>query len=39
MAIAGCANGSGNAQLFAEITGLAEVSETSVGEFALGSPG
>jgi SagB-type dehydrogenase family enzyme len=37
MAIAGCANGSGNTQVFAEITGLDPVSETAIGEFALGS--
>ena len=37
MALAGCANGSGNTQVFAEITGLDPVSETSIGEFALGS--
>jgi len=39
MAIAGCANGSGNIQAFAEITGLDPVSETAIGEFALGSSG
>lgn len=38
MALAGCANGSGNSQAFAEITGLDPLSETSIGEFALGSP-
>ena len=37
MGIAGCANGGGNPQLFAEITGLDPLSETSIGEFALGS--
>jgi SagB-type dehydrogenase family enzyme len=37
MALAGCANGSGNSRLFAEITGLDPVSETAIGEFALGS--
>ena len=37
MALAGCANGSGNTQIFAEITGLDPVSETAIGEFALGS--
>jgi SagB-type dehydrogenase family enzyme len=36
MGIAGCAIGSGNSQLFAEITGLDPVGETSIGEFALG---
>jgi SagB-type dehydrogenase family enzyme len=37
MGLAGCANGSGNSPLFAEITGLDPLVETSVGEFALGS--
>ena len=36
MALAGCANGNGNSQLFAELTGLDQVSETAIGEFALG---
>jgi len=39
MGLAGCANGSGNSRLFAEVTGLDPVSETSIGEFALGSLG
>jgi SagB-type dehydrogenase family enzyme len=39
MALAGCANGGGNSQAFAEITGLDPVGETAIGEFALGSPG
>lgn len=37
MGIAGCANGSGNSPLFAELTGLDPVGETSIGEFAIGS--
>lgn len=37
MGLAGCANGSGNSPLFAEITGLDPVRETSIGEFALGA--
>jgi SagB-type dehydrogenase family enzyme len=37
MGIAGCANGSGNSPLFAEITGLDPLDETSIGEFAIGS--
>ena len=37
MGLAGCAVGSGNSQAFAEITGLDLLSETAVGEFALGS--
>jgi oxazoline/thiazoline dehydrogenase len=37
MGIAGCANGSGNSRLFAQITGLDPLDETSIGEFALGS--
>jgi SagB-type dehydrogenase family enzyme len=37
MAIAGCANGSGDSRLFADATGLDPLVETSVGEFALGS--
>jgi len=37
MGLAGCANGSGDSRLFAEITGLDPLSETSIGEFALGS--
>ena len=37
MGLAGCANGSGDSRLFAEITGLDPLDETSVGEFALGS--
>jgi len=39
MGLAGCAIGSGSIQLFAEITGLDPLSETSIGEFALGSLG
>ena len=39
MGIAGCAIGSGNTQLFAETTSLDPVSETAIGEFALGSQG
>ena len=35
--LAGCANGSGNSRLFAEITGLDPLEETSIGEFALGA--
>jgi len=38
MGLAGCANGSGNIRLFAELTGLDPFSETSIGEFALGAP-
>ena len=37
MGLAGCANGSGDSRLFAEITGLDPLGETSIGEFALGS--
>jgi SagB-type dehydrogenase family enzyme len=37
MGIAGCANGSGNSRLFAQLTGLDPLAETSIGEFALGS--
>jgi oxazoline/thiazoline dehydrogenase len=37
MGLAGCANGSGDSRLFAEITGLDPLRETSIGEFALGS--
>ena len=39
MGLAGCANGSGNSLLFAEVTGLDPLNETSVGEFALGTAG
>jgi SagB-type dehydrogenase family enzyme len=38
MGLAGCANGSGNSSLFAEVTGLDPIRETSAGEFALGRP-
>lgn len=38
MGLAGCANGSGDSRLFAEATGLDPLGETSIGEFALGSP-
>jgi oxazoline/thiazoline dehydrogenase len=37
MGLVGCANGSGDSRLFAEITGLDPLNETSIGEFALGS--
>ncbi len=37
LGLAGCANGSGDSRLFAEITGLDPLRETSIGEFALGS--
>ncbi len=36
MGLAGCANGSGDSALFAGVTGLDPLSETSIGEFALG---
>jgi SagB-type dehydrogenase family enzyme len=37
MGLAGCANGSGDSRLFAEVTGLDPLDETSIGEFALGA--
>lgn len=37
MGLAPCAVGTGNADLFAEATGLDYYAETSVGEFLLGS--
>jgi SagB-type dehydrogenase family enzyme len=37
MGLAGCANGSGNSRLFAEITGLDPLEETSIAEFTLGA--
>lgn len=37
MGLAGCANGSGDSRLFSEVAGLDPLSETSIGEFALGS--
>lgn len=37
MGLAGCANGSGNSAHFAAATGLDPLTETSVGEFALGA--
>ena len=37
MGLAGCANGSGDSRLFAEVTGLDPINETSIGEFALGA--
>jgi SagB-type dehydrogenase family enzyme len=36
MGLAGCANGSGDSELFARLTGLDPLEETSIGEFALG---
>jgi SagB-type dehydrogenase family enzyme len=36
MGLAGCANGSGDSRLFAEVTGLDPLRETSIAEFALG---
>ncbi|HEY3190672.1 MAG TPA: SagB family peptide dehydrogenase, partial [Solirubrobacteraceae bacterium] len=39
MALAGCAVGSGDSRLFAEITRLDPVAETAIGEFALGAAG
>jgi SagB-type dehydrogenase family enzyme len=39
MAIAGCANGNGNSRLFAEISGLDPITETSIAEFAIGALG
>jgi len=38
MQLAACANGSGNSQRFADITGLDPLEETAIAELALGSP-